>query len=439
MLAALRSDFKGSRVSIGELEKLITLDSERAEFLRMLADGLQKSGDRLAAVDAYLKLADLQWGQGEPESVEPNLSVRRDRWVEARMEAIYYLGDVRPTARKSTPNCRQRLKTVLAGKNDKELRAYANYFSFHPTADDARAELVRQLTGSESMIERQSLLSELERSGDPAQRRMATARNGGPAAIRFAARRKRRFTTRRLKTDFADQVCLDGKTGKQIVAELPANSPETRAIAESTTWPSGAVKANSNRNAGGMNFQRPMPIAWQGDRGPFFQSTTILYDPQQQIVGRDGLGREKFRIPLERSRAESIRLSADQRDHRIRQRQGESVVRQSRHASCWPSTRCGRSTPAAESCGNKSCSNWRRMCSTPACKRGRSISLGASESKSSNMARPRCWASSGRSPIAASASPGLAICWPWIRSPARRFGPGTGCRKAPKCSATTTR
>jgi outer membrane protein assembly factor BamB len=296
MLAALRSDFKGSRVSIGDLEKLIALDSERAEFLRMLADGLQKSGDRLAAVDAYLKLADLQWGQGEPESVEPNLSVRRDRWVEARMEAIYTSAN--PADRsKIDAELSERLKTVLAGKNDKELRAYANYFSFHPTADDARAALFRQLTGNESMIERQSLLSELELSGDPVQRRAATAQMA--ALLRSASRpEEAAIYYSRLKTDFADQVCLDGKTGKQIVAELPANSPETRALAESTNWPSGAVKVNSNRNAGGMNFQHPMPIAWQGDRGPFFESTTILYDPQQQIVGRDGLGRERFRIPL---------------------------------------------------------------------------------------------------------------------------------------------
>ncbi|HEX3999574.1 MAG TPA: PQQ-binding-like beta-propeller repeat protein [Pirellulales bacterium] len=298
MLAALRKDFNGSRMSIDELEKLISLDSEQAEFLRMLAEGLQKSkgsDDRLAAVDAYLKLADLKWGQSEPESIEPNLSVRRDRWVEARMESLYSTAPAADRA-KIDAILAARVKAIVAGKNDADLRAYDHYFGFHPTADLARAELVRQLTGNESILERQLLFSKLEASEDPAMRRAATAQlaellrmsNADEAAIYY----------RRLKTEFADQVCLDGKTGKQIVDELPPDSPEAHVLAESSRWPTGAVKHDGGRNAQGMNFQRPMPLAWRGDRGPFFQNTTILFDPQQQIVGRDGMGREKFRIPL---------------------------------------------------------------------------------------------------------------------------------------------
>jgi tetratricopeptide (TPR) repeat protein len=301
MLAALRTDFKGSRDSLGDLDKLISLDSERAAFLRMLADGLQKSGDRLAAVDAYLKLADLKWGQGEPESVEPNLSVRRDRWVEARMESLYLRA---PPADRSKIDAElaDRLKAVVAGKNDKELRAFASYFSFHPAADEARAELYRLLANSDApsehtLIERQALLGELERSGDPVQRRSAIAQMA--AMLRSASRpEEAALYYAQLKTEFADQVCLDGKTGKQIVAELPPTSPEAHELAESKNWPSGAVKIDMGRNPQGMNFQRPMPIAWQGDRGPFFQNTTVLFEMQQHIVGRDGMGREQFRIPL---------------------------------------------------------------------------------------------------------------------------------------------
>ena len=34
---------------------------------------------------------------------------------------------------------------------------------------------------------------------------------------------------RRLATEWADVPCLGGKTGKQIIADLPADSPESRA------------------------------------------------------------------------------------------------------------------------------------------------------------------------------------------------------------------
>lgn len=300
MLAALRSDFKGSRMSIGELQKLISLDSEQAEFLRMLAEGLQKSGDRLAAVDAYLKLADLKWGQGDPEPIEPNLSVRRDHWVEARLESLYSeaASDHQSSDRaKIDALLSDRVKDVVADKNDKELRDYISYFGFHPTADVARAELARSLSNNnEAVLERQLLLSQLEESGDPALRRFATAEL---ADLLKAASRPEEAAIyyRRLSTEFANQICVDGKTGKQLVEELGADSAETHEMNSSFHWPAGAVKHDGSRNAQ-MPYQSPFPISWQGDRGPFFQTTTILYDLQQQIVGRDGMGREKFRIPL---------------------------------------------------------------------------------------------------------------------------------------------
>jgi outer membrane protein assembly factor BamB len=303
MLAALRSDFNRYRVVIGELENRISSEGEQAEFLRLLAKGLQKSGDRLAAVDAYLKLADLKGGQAEPESVEPNLSVRRDRWVEARLESLYTEAPAADRA-KIDDELSSRVKGIVAAKNDKELRAYINYFGFHPTANLARAELFHLLASNDtiaerqSAIERQSLLSELERSPDPVQRRAATAEMA--ALLKSSSRPEdAALYYRRLNTEFADQICLGGKTGKQIVADLAPVSPEARALAESNGWPSGAVKCDTGRNVQGMNFQRPVPIAWQGDRGPFFQTTTIMFDLQQQlIVGHDGMGREKFRIPL---------------------------------------------------------------------------------------------------------------------------------------------
>ncbi len=82
LLADLSRDFSSSKATVAELEKLIVLDSERIDFLRMLAVGLGKTGDRLGALDAYLKLSDMPGGQTEPEVVSSVLSVRRDRWVE---------------------------------------------------------------------------------------------------------------------------------------------------------------------------------------------------------------------------------------------------------------------------------------------------------------------------------------------------------------------
>ena len=58
--AGLAKDFNHYRDALKDLEDLVKLDRERAIFLRLLAAGLQKSGETLGALDAYRKLAMLK-------------------------------------------------------------------------------------------------------------------------------------------------------------------------------------------------------------------------------------------------------------------------------------------------------------------------------------------------------------------------------------------
>ncbi len=80
---------------------------------------------------------------------------------------------------------------------------------------------------------------------------------------------------------------------------MPANSAEALALAEKGDWPSGHVTRTSEGPRGKRNAyqQRPLTIDWRGPRG-MLQGTTVLFDQGQQIIGRDGWGREQFRIML---------------------------------------------------------------------------------------------------------------------------------------------
>src|SRR5262249_16099122 len=89
LLADLKRDFTAAPGPVGELEKLIVLVSERTAFLRTLSQGLDKAGDRLGSLEAYLKLIDLSPSQSDTEVVSNQLSVRRDHWVRARLERLY--------------------------------------------------------------------------------------------------------------------------------------------------------------------------------------------------------------------------------------------------------------------------------------------------------------------------------------------------------------
>jgi outer membrane protein assembly factor BamB/tetratricopeptide (TPR) repeat protein len=327
LLADLGRDFASSHKTVGELEKLIVLDSERTAFLRMLAQGLGQTGDRLGALDAYLKLIDLPWGQGEPEVVSNVLSVRRDRWIRARVDQLYASAASEERA-KFDAAVSERLNAALAAKQPKDLRRFVAHFGFHPAADEAREQLFAQLVGPETLIERELLLGELQRSSDPVRRRAAVARMAmflndlnkyDEAAVFY----------HQLEREFADVVCISGKTGKQLVEGLAADSPVKRAVVQAAPWPEGVVRREATMIGGSRNpnMQRPYPLAWRGSRPAFLDSVAVAFDQQQQtVVGHDGVGRERFRVSINESGQNRLGFQPVSSDLNFASAQGHMVV-----------------------------------------------------------------------------------------------------------------
>ncbi|HKD35162.1 MAG TPA: PQQ-binding-like beta-propeller repeat protein, partial [Pirellulales bacterium] len=301
LLADLGRDFAAARGTVGELEKLVVLDGERTSFMRLLAQGLSQTGDHLGALDAYLRLIDLPGGQSEPEVVNSVLSVRRDRWIRARAAELYAAVTSEERA-KFDEAVTERLGKALAAKEAKDLRRFIAYFGFHPAADEARQQLFAQLK-SEMALERELLLEDLEHSPDAARRRAAVAQMASflndankydEAAIYY----------HRLETEFPNVVCISGKTGKQLVEDLPADSPIKRAVAQASPWPEGTVRREGSdvRFTRNIQQQRPFALAWRGARPAIFDTVSIAFDqPQQTVVGRDGIGHERFRVSINES------------------------------------------------------------------------------------------------------------------------------------------
>lgn len=303
LLANLARDFAGSRSTVDELEKLVVFERERVSLLRQLAQGLGKTGDRLGALDAYLKLVDLPAGRGEPEVIGNDLSVRRDRWIRARIDELY-ASAANDERTKFDAAVADRLSKALAAKQPKDLRKFVAVFGFHPAADEAREQLFAQLTQPETLVERELLLDDLMHSADQVRRRAAVAR------MAMLLNEANKFDDaavfyHRLETEFADVVCTNGKTGKQLVEGLAADSPIKRTLGQTTPWPEGTVRKESTdvgRIGRNQNIPRPYPLTWRGDRPAVYQNVSIAFDQQQQmVVGHDGVGRERFRVSINES------------------------------------------------------------------------------------------------------------------------------------------
>ncbi|HEX7377215.1 MAG TPA: PQQ-binding-like beta-propeller repeat protein [Pirellulales bacterium] len=303
MLESLRLDYAGNRQLVPEIEKLADQPAQHTALARLMASGLQKNGELVPAFEAYLKMADLSTSSGDMERVDSALSVRRDRWVRARLAELQ---------ESATPDQRRQIDALLEkayaacldGDDAGRLKNFVLYFGYHPLADQAREQLAgRAMEGKGTVaahdwLEAEHWLRQLERSADAARSRAAAAR-----LARLCATAERWSDAavyyRRLTGEWADAVCLDGKTGREFAAELPGQEQLHAAANDADPWPKGKVMVHKE-DGQGMNQGRATLVEFRGSPGPFYQYATVEVETsmQHQLIGRDGLGHELWRLPL---------------------------------------------------------------------------------------------------------------------------------------------
>lgn len=302
LIEGLARDFATYRSAVPELERLVDTASHRVQFLRALALGQQSMGELVPAFQTYMKIVDLGRPQrGELDEIDSTLACRRDRWVQSRLEAL------RATAlpadlRVIDGEIRDRLNAAAASEGPDDLRDFLAYFENHPLSDEARELLLVALDrgapalDSSSVLEREILLRRLERSEVPGRSRAAIAQL---ASLFFEAGRAEDAAQyyRQLTGPLADAVCYQGKTGREIAATL-ADPYRLERILEKDPWPTGVVKRETLKGQP-MPSYKAMPIEMRGPKGPYYTRSGLEFDQQQQaLVGRDGLGHERWRISL---------------------------------------------------------------------------------------------------------------------------------------------
>ncbi|MBI3840169.1 MAG: PQQ-binding-like beta-propeller repeat protein, partial [Planctomycetia bacterium] len=299
LLEGLRVDFAAHRGSLAELNALIEQKQHRLAYLRLMALGLQKAGEITPAFEAYLQLADAETSAGL-DTLDGIVSVRRDRWIRAQLEQL------RAAA---TPNQQQRIDTAVAARLQSALeadsidalRTFIAVFGGHPAAEQARDALVSKL-GANDLLEREMLLRNLERSTSEATAAGAVARLA--QMMQEAGRGELAATYyRQLAGRFREVVCRGGKTGQQLLDELPPENPTGELLKGKRAWPLGKVVSKEDkaatRNTPQPRLPRAVDLEIVGPTGPFFDDVTVSFDSQGPVlVGQDGLGEKRFRILL---------------------------------------------------------------------------------------------------------------------------------------------
>ncbi len=287
LLEGLRRDFLSYAGSVGKARSLIRGRAESAEFLILLAEALEKANLRPGAFAAWVEYADLELAEEQTRSVSPALSVRRDHWARARIEAL--LADA--TAPERAKMREIAANRLAAAKDDPAaLRGFLHYFAHDELADQARSRLAQHADG-ELTLPREFMLRRLARADDPS---LAVV-GADKLASRYARSGRdalARWYVGQLATRWARAVSPDGKSGAQLAAERAADADFSR---PPSTWPLGDVEATIE--TGPRVWSNMYPIRIERNNSPDAGRIDLTMEPQScKIHGYGGLGQRLFAI-----------------------------------------------------------------------------------------------------------------------------------------------
>lgn len=244
LIEGLRVDFANYRDAADEIDRLVDDPAQRATFLRLLADGLRRSGDILAAFETYLRFAGEEIREQLREGDGGQRLVQSDHWVRVRMDELY---------READEPSRGLLDEVMAATVDEAVAAgdvdrLRDMLVMLPTTAQTwrwRLALVDQLTPQDSATEIELQLLELLASDDPDVRAAATARllnlyleQNVPCPIPTLVAR--------LSGPDADRECLNGRTGAQLLEDWAGDGDRGKRLAPPDPWPTAHVEVDED-------------------------------------------------------------------------------------------------------------------------------------------------------------------------------------------------
>jgi outer membrane protein assembly factor BamB len=293
MLALLRQDFDSHFALTDELDKLVSDPAQRREVLRWRVQGLARANRSWEAFQALMELADQELaaagagaGGGELQTIDRELAVRFDRWLQGQLYSLAHAADSELASRMTT-ELKTRLERTIAAGNVNQLRMLLSLFGFHEAAQPARLALAEKLIGGDGWLEAELLVGELLTASD---RNVAASARATLAALYEKAKRPelavRQYQA--LAMLFGDVNCRDGLTGKALAKRASENA----SLKDHWTaqWLYGQVETKESEVSGGADlrlaFQARLtfsvPISEFAGAAP--RGLRATHDPQQQLV-----------------------------------------------------------------------------------------------------------------------------------------------------------
>ncbi len=293
LLAAVRAEPARIRDYVAELEVVADDPQQRNEFLRLYSKSLEAVGDLKGAFTQMIRLAETAQFLEDMDPIESGYSVRTDRLIRARLIEMYAAASAEER-RELDRVLEQRIRATAAVPE--QLDRCARFFSGLPTAEAVLLQSVMQMKDLKDQ-QRQQLLRSFQHSSDPAVAARSTALRA-KALIDAAEWTAAAPLVRRLQKEFADQVALDGKSGRSL-ADAWLQKPELRQHVESrAVWPAGSM--DPHRIPRTARTQRPnLPAEVITHSGTQLSGWSFETDAASTfLLARDASGVQRWKLNL---------------------------------------------------------------------------------------------------------------------------------------------
>ena len=295
LLEGLKGGVAATADDATDLESLIVGTDRQELYLRLKAQAHEQAGRTREAFATYLRLVDLPTDSSEALRLNGDVSIRRERWVKSRLDELAASADEATVADLRTEiDCRR--EKIEADGDPATQRRFLAYFGDDPGSQSMRLKLAVKASAVGDALEAETLLRTVAaRGGDPTAREavarlahLLIERERGSDALGYVDR---------LANEFANETCLEGKTGREL-ADVLRPDAEAQSRGANRAWPAGRVDVKESKTQG-IAHVRSVPLEFRGPRGPYFADLTIEMDQSQQaILGKDDLGNERWRVSL---------------------------------------------------------------------------------------------------------------------------------------------
>lgn len=236
LLSAARIDPARIREHVAEFEAITDDPQQKNEFLRLYSQALEVAGDRTGAFAQMIRLAGTAQFLDDLKSVGTGHAVRSDQSIRARLIEMYSAAsaDERTILDQALE---KNVQAVPEGTGRAEhLKRCLRFFKGLPGIEARLFRAAREIQGDD----RDELIRTFLSSTDAAIVAQAIAIRCEDF-IRSEQWVEAAALIKRLQSEFGDRECLDGQTGRALVAQWQTRKELKPLLATVSRWPAGAV------------------------------------------------------------------------------------------------------------------------------------------------------------------------------------------------------